>query len=139
MVDDRVARLADVAVLRLDRLTRPGAARASRPSRDRSRRGRLGDDGSGSGFAALVDREERREPQRDAQRAARTLGDPDLLEHEVVPLFYTRDPSGLPGGWISRIKTSMQRLIPRFSAERMVREYVTTLYAPTTLPMKSGR
>jgi starch phosphorylase len=52
----------------------------------------------------------------------------DLLEQEVVPLFYARDQAGLPQGWIRRIKASMQRLIPRFSAERMMREYVTALY-----------
>lgn len=55
----------------------------------------------------------------------------DLLEHEVVPLFYERDQAGLPRGWIRRMKASMQRLIPRFSAERMLREYVTTLYVPS--------
>src|SRR4029450_2287538 len=52
----------------------------------------------------------------------------DLLEHEIIPLFYERDASGLPTGWIGRIKASMQRLIPRFSAEPMMREYVTALY-----------
>jgi glucan phosphorylase len=36
----------------------------------------------------------------------------------------------VPAGWVARVKTSMQRLIPRFSAERMLRDYVTTLYAP---------
>src|SRR5262249_15596027 len=52
----------------------------------------------------------------------------DLLEHEIVPLFYARDPDGLPRRWIARIKVSMQRLIPRFSAERMVAEYLGALY-----------
>jgi glycogen phosphorylase len=52
----------------------------------------------------------------------------DLLEHQIVPLFYERDAGGLPRGWIGRIKASMQRLIPRFSADRMVREYATMLY-----------
>ena len=55
----------------------------------------------------------------------------DLLEHEVIPLFYERDRDGLPRDWIGRMKASMARLIPRFSAERMVREYVTVLYAPS--------
>ncbi len=53
----------------------------------------------------------------------------DLLEHEVIPLFYQRDGDGLPRRWIGRIKASMQRLIPQFSAERMVREYVALLYS----------
>jgi len=52
----------------------------------------------------------------------------DLLEHQIVPLFYDRDAEGLPRGWIRRIKASMQRLIPCFSADRMVREYTAVLY-----------
>jgi glycogen phosphorylase len=52
----------------------------------------------------------------------------DLLEQQVIPLFYDRDASGLPTGWTRRVKTSMQRLIPRFAAERMVRDYVRDLY-----------
>jgi starch phosphorylase len=52
----------------------------------------------------------------------------DLLEREVIPLFYERDAAGLPAGWIRRMKTSMQRLIPRFSADRMVRQYASDLY-----------
>ena len=54
----------------------------------------------------------------------------DALEQQIVPLFYERDADGVPGGWVRKIKASMQRLIPRFSAERMVREYVTALYEP---------
>jgi glycogen phosphorylase len=52
----------------------------------------------------------------------------DLLENEVIPLFYERDANGVPVGWLRRVAASMQRLIPHFSAERMVREYVATLY-----------
>jgi len=52
----------------------------------------------------------------------------DLLEHEIVPLFYERYPDGLPRRWMGRIKASMMRLIPRFSAERMVAEYLSALY-----------
>jgi starch phosphorylase len=54
----------------------------------------------------------------------------DLLEREVIPLFYERNADGIPQRWVGRIKTSMQRLVPRFNAERMVREYASKLYAP---------
>jgi glycogen phosphorylase len=54
----------------------------------------------------------------------------DALEQEIVPLFYERDAGGIPGGWVRKIKASMQRLVPQFSADRMVRDYVTTLYEP---------
>jgi starch phosphorylase len=54
----------------------------------------------------------------------------DLLEREVIPLYYERDADGLPRQWIRRIKASMQRLIPGFNAERMMRDYARLLYAP---------
>jgi len=55
----------------------------------------------------------------------------DLVDGEVIPLFYERDAAGLPVRWLARVRASMQRLIPRFSAERMIRDYVTTLYGDT--------
>ncbi|MDQ2960115.1 MAG: alpha-glucan family phosphorylase [Candidatus Dormibacteraeota bacterium] len=52
----------------------------------------------------------------------------DLLEHEVAPLFYDRDADGIPRGWIRRVKRSMRTNGPRFSASRMVRDYVERAY-----------
>jgi starch phosphorylase len=52
----------------------------------------------------------------------------DLLEREILPLFYDRGPDGIPHGWLKRVKASMRTLIPRFSAERMVREYAEKMY-----------
>ena len=52
----------------------------------------------------------------------------DLLELEVIPLFYKRDANGIPRGWLQRVKTSMCTLIPQFTAERMLRDYVRTMY-----------
>ena len=52
----------------------------------------------------------------------------DLLEREVIPLFYRRDADGIPVGWVQRIKASMRTLIPQFTAERMLQEYATTMY-----------
>jgi glycogen phosphorylase len=54
----------------------------------------------------------------------------DLLEREVVPEFYTRDQSGIPTAWIKRMRESMARLTPRFSADRTVREYTEQHYLP---------
>lgn len=51
-----------------------------------------------------------------------------LMQNEVVPLFYARGPDGVPHAWVQRMKASMRGLIPRFSAERMLREYVARLY-----------
>jgi starch phosphorylase len=53
-----------------------------------------------------------------------------LLEHEVVPSFYTRDARGIPQAWIAKMRASMARLTPRFSTNRVVREYTDTYYVP---------
>jgi glycogen phosphorylase len=54
----------------------------------------------------------------------------DLLEREVIPEFYARDANGVPHAWVGRMRASMSRLTPRFSAHRMVREYVEDRYLP---------
>ena len=55
----------------------------------------------------------------------------DLLENEVVPLFYDRDPvDDIPYGWVARMKTAMQNLAPVFNTKRMVAEYAERLYFP---------
>jgi starch phosphorylase len=54
----------------------------------------------------------------------------ELLEREVVPAFYTRGARGIPTGWIAKMRASMARLTPRFSANRVVREYTEQYYLP---------
>ncbi|GJL67978.1 MAG: alpha-glucan phosphorylase [Nitrospirales bacterium] len=54
----------------------------------------------------------------------------DLLEREVIPEFYTRDGNGIPTAWTHRMRESMARLTPRFSASRTVREYTEQRYLP---------
>ncbi|MFH1570900.1 MAG: alpha-glucan phosphorylase, partial [Gemmatimonadota bacterium] len=66
----------------------------------------------------------------DYQDEVESAGLYDLLETEVIPLFYDRDAQGVPRGWLGRIKESMAALIPAFSSHRMVREYLERLYLP---------
>jgi starch phosphorylase len=54
----------------------------------------------------------------------------DLLEHSVIPEFYDRDVNGIPAAWVARMRESMARLTPRFSANRTVREYTEKHYIP---------
>jgi starch phosphorylase len=50
----------------------------------------------------------------------------------VIPLFYDRDADGVPNAWCERVKASLATNVPRFSAARMVEEYVERIYrAPT--------
>lgn len=53
----------------------------------------------------------------------------DLIEHEIAPLFYDRDESGVPRGWVARMKASIRTLSPAFNTHRMVAEYVNRIYA----------
>jgi starch phosphorylase len=54
----------------------------------------------------------------------------DLLEREIIPLFYDRDDDGLPRGWIRQMKAAMRTICPEFSSARMVREYCQQFYTP---------
>jgi starch phosphorylase len=53
-----------------------------------------------------------------------------LLEAEAIPAFYERDESGMPAKWLGRIRESMARLTPEFSATRAIREYTESHYLP---------
>jgi starch phosphorylase len=53
-----------------------------------------------------------------------------LIEDKVIPDFYNRDENGIPIAWVSRIRESMARLTPRFSANRAVSQYTEQYYIP---------
>lgn len=54
----------------------------------------------------------------------------NILEKEVVPVFYTRCVDGLPRAWINRVKESVKWITPIFNTHRMVAEYSTRFYNP---------
>ncbi|NLF31938.1 MAG: glycosyltransferase family 1 protein [Planctomycetes bacterium] len=56
----------------------------------------------------------------------------DLLEKEVVPLFYDRGRDGLPREWVRRMRNAMRKLAPVFNTNRMVREYAERFYVPAS-------
>jgi starch phosphorylase len=58
-----------------------------------------------------------------------------LLEEQVVPTFYDRDEKGLPRKWIAMMKESIATITPRFSSDRMARDYSERAY----LPLLRGR
>jgi starch phosphorylase len=65
-----------------------------------------------------------RHDARDADALVRVLRD------EVIPLYYDRDRDGLPRRWIARMKRAIRTLGWRFSADRMVTDYVLKAYIP---------
>jgi starch phosphorylase len=79
------------------------------------------------GWALGDGREHGDDPAWDAAEAEALY---TILEREVAPAFYTRDDHGVPTSWIAKMRASMGRLTPRFSTNRVVREYTDTYYLP---------
>jgi glycogen phosphorylase len=79
------------------------------------------------GWALGDGNEHHDDPAWDAAEAERLY---TLLEQQVIPEFYNRDDAGVPVGWIRRMRESMARLTPAFSATRCVREYTQKHYIP---------
>lgn len=55
----------------------------------------------------------------------------NILEREVIPEFYTRNKDNIPTGWVAKMRESMAKLTPQFSADRSVREYTGQHYLPS--------
>lgn len=70
----------------------------------------------------------RLDPQQRDHEEARTLY--EILQDQVIPLYYARGSMGHSPGWIAMAKRSIASLLPRFNAARMVGEYVSDCYLP---------
>ena len=56
----------------------------------------------------------------------------NLLENEVIQLFYNRGEDGLPRRWIAKMKASISKLAPVYNTHRMLREYLDRFYLPAS-------
>ena len=56
----------------------------------------------------------------------------DLLEIEIIPLYYKREAQGYSKDWVARSKASMKTITPRFNSQRMVMDYVRNYYQPAS-------
>src|SRR5437762_11429449 len=54
----------------------------------------------------------------------------NILEKQIIPLFYQRGVDNIPRDWIARMKTCMTKLAPVFNTNRMVKEYAERFYIP---------
>ncbi|HNT25363.1 MAG TPA: alpha-glucan family phosphorylase [Anaerolineales bacterium] len=86
-----------------------------------------------NGWSIGVEAEYATPEEQDAADAADLYS---TLENEIIPLYYReRSADGMPGDWIARMKESIRTLSPRFSMQRMVKEYTDSMYfgaAPET-------
>src|SRR4030081_1193313 len=78
--------------------------------------GRRSDSGWTIASAVTLD-----QPEADDEAEADALY--RLREERVVPLFYDRDPDGLPSGWLSMMRAGIRHVASNFSARRMVLDY----------------
>jgi glycogen phosphorylase len=53
-----------------------------------------------------------------------------LIEEQLVPTFYARDERGIPQRWLQIVKQSIRTVLPHFTARRMVKDYVRSMYVP---------
>jgi glycogen phosphorylase len=53
-----------------------------------------------------------------------------LMEQEIVPLYYDQDENGIPHGWVQMMKASIRTNAPVFNTDRMIADYVAKMYAP---------
>lgn len=82
------------------------------------------------GWAVGDGKEHGDDPSWDAAEANRLY---DLLENEVIPLFYNRAADGMPTAWLKKVRESMAHLTPQYSAVRTVREYTEKYYIPAVV------
>jgi starch phosphorylase len=68
--------------------------------------------------------------EQDANDAAALF---DVLERELVPAYYDRDEHGLPVRWLELMRASIEQLGSEFNTNRIVQEYVETMYLPRAL------
>lgn len=61
----------------------------------------------------------------------------DILEKDVIPLFYERNSHDLPHSWIAKMKASMRTITPFFNTHRMVQEYAERCYLPSETQYRS--
>ncbi|MCX7930230.1 MAG: alpha-glucan family phosphorylase [Chlorobi bacterium] len=67
-----------------------------------------------------------------------------LLENDIVPMFYERDAAGVPRRWVQRMKMAIATLAAQYNTHRMLDEYRLAFYEPsaqlgTHLGKESGR
>jgi starch phosphorylase len=70
------------------------------------------------------------DPELRDKQESRTLY--EILQDQVIPLYYSHDKSGYSPEWVKMIKHSMASLLPRYNATRMVSEYVNNFYLPAS-------
>jgi glycogen phosphorylase len=85
-----------------------------------------GDNGeNGFSIGPLRDEGDLSEEEIDAADAAALY---EALETRVIPAFYEKDDSGQPRVWIAKVRNALETLTPKFTSDRMLRDYIEKIY-----------
>lgn len=85
-----------------------------------------GESYDGSNGWAISPHPNRPANERDEIEAQTTL---DLLEHQIIPIYFDWDGLGYSERWVKVSKASMKTILPRYSSQRMVMDYVKDYYS----------
>jgi starch phosphorylase len=77
---------------------------------------------NGWGLSGEVDEDHERQDRAHAEELF------SVFENEIIPTFYDRDDDGVPTRWVARMRASLKTCAWRFSATRMIRDYVEDVY-----------
>ncbi|WP_455139831.1 alpha-glucan family phosphorylase [Candidatus Hodarchaeum mangrovi] len=75
-----------------------------------------------------INPENKQEPNREAQDWLDAKSFYDILENEIVPMYYDREPGAIPFKWVNVMRQALLTTLPKFSARRMVKDYANQLY-----------
>ncbi|MDB6062796.1 MAG: alpha-glucan phosphorylase [Verrucomicrobiaceae bacterium] len=85
-----------------------------------------------NGWAITPRRGAMQEDERNLEESNDLL---DIIEYDLMPLYYQHDGKGYSAGWVKTSKASMKSIIPHFNAQRMVMDYVRKFYGPASKHM----
>lgn len=88
----------------------------------------------GAGWALTEKRTYQNQDQQDQLDSASIYG---ILEHEIIPLYYDKDESGVSKGWIKTIKNSIAQIAPHYTMKRQLDDYYSKFYTKEAKRNKS--
>ena len=77
-----------------------------------------------------------KEPSNDKEDANELY---DILEKEIIPLYYDVNSDNIPYKWVQKMKEAMISLTSKFSARRMMKEYLDKFYIPITKEIRKEK
>ena len=81
----------------------------------------------GAGYALTAKRTYQNQAHQDQLDAATIY---NMLENEIMPLYYARNAKGFSTGWVKVIKNSIAQIAPHYTMKRQLDDYYTRFYNP---------